>query len=297
MSQNAFDSTGKLVVRLQPHAMLCWLSNRSPDTLRFHRWLDPHFPGQPPQPKRQSDLVAEMSRTDIVDRYWARNVEIQSDHDPDMPIRLEEYLVKIKRFLKPDTNRQDSYRVGSILVNLRGVSFLPEPDIDPDSEMHFEFRYRIINLCELDADTILQEIEAGQTPESVLAWIPLMQRGNEPDIIQRWIEIASNIPNNTLRSEIGGMVPVFAECADHLDVWQNALKGWNIMTSKVIEGWKQIGHIETLQNLIIRVASRQFGTSVAHASQIQQVTEADRLDRMFDAVSTLSSWDDLLKVT
>src|SRR6185312_12056378 len=47
-----------------------------------------------------------------------------------------------------------------------------------------------VNLSTLDAAAVLEEVARKAAPGEVLAWIPLMNRGDDASIIQRWLEIA-----------------------------------------------------------------------------------------------------------
>ncbi len=62
-----------------------------------------------------------------------------------------------------------------------------------------------------------------------------MQDGNEPSIIERWIEFVSALPDERSRSNLAALVLVFAEAADQRETWAKALKGFNTMKSAIYE--------------------------------------------------------------
>ena len=90
-----------------------------------------------------------------------------------------------------------------------------------------------------DAALTLDQIAAGATSRCLLCWISLMRGGNEPGIIERWKQVASQEPNKEHRANYGAIVTVFAEltgCAGHLEVGSGGLGHAGIDDRGGVEG-------------------------------------------------------------
>ncbi len=301
----SYDSMGKSLIKLEPKAVLQWLTKMPADEFEFHGWADPTYQNPTGEHDLASDLVADIELLKEIGPPWVWGVELQATAEADMDLRVDEYRIKIKRFYRRGLNRGDRPSVGAILVNFRGKSVPMPPDTCAGANMHHDFTFPIINLEELNADTVLQEIAVGTAPLAILGWIPLMKGGNTPSIIQKWLDIANAIPDdNYVKRELASMVKVFADAVDQGEAWREPLKGWNIMTSKIMAGWVDEGRVEgrvegsvaTWQSAINRLAVRVFGQSPTHIAQIAKITDLERLTRIHDAILDVKSWDELLTI-
>ena len=121
-----------------------------------------------PVPKRPVDSVLRLERDGLV---WYRHVEFEAQRDPDMPRRCFEYNSRL--ILHDDA---------AVLTTV--VYLLPRSDRDvPDAFrlfvgdwLAYEWRFDVVRLWEIDADSALRSGEAGP-----LALVPLLRGGDEPE--------------------------------------------------------------------------------------------------------------------
>ena len=118
--------------------------------------------------KRTIDSVLRLERGGLV---WYRHVEFQAQKDSDMPRRCFEYNSRL--ILHYDT---------AVLTTV--LYLFPGADEDvPDAFrlyvgdwLAYEWRFDVVRLWEIDADSALQSGEAGP-----LALVPLLRGGDEPE--------------------------------------------------------------------------------------------------------------------
>jgi hypothetical protein len=113
----------------------------------------------------------------------------------------------------------------------------------------------VVNLEEKKAREELAGMASGAVPRAVLPWIPLMQGGNEDDIIDLWLAEASQVTDAERQGELR-LVFVFAELAGHVQKWKRKLEGFNMRTSKVVEGWIAEGEAR----MLLKLLAARFGT-------------------------------------
>ena len=113
------------------------------------KWIDVELP------KVQNlrvDLLAETARGELV------QVELQSSNDPAMPLRMAEYAIGIYRLLNRFP-RQVVLYVGQ--SPLRMAATLRSPDL--------RFRYRVIDIRDLDGERLLRSPAVGDNVIAILA--------------------------------------------------------------------------------------------------------------------------------
>ena len=93
-------------------------------------------------------------------------------------------------------------------------------------------------MCEIDAQTTLTDIAAGTVPNVVLILIPLMQGGDNAAIIQQWLSLAAAEANDYRKSLLGSLALIFAGATTGIDLWRQALKGWNMIQSPIVQEWQ-----------------------------------------------------------
>jgi hypothetical protein len=82
----------------------------------------------------------------------------------------------------------------------------------------------------MDAGEVLDQVAAGAAPLPVLAWIPLMKRGDDPGIIQRWKELADKHAERRRRSGLAS-VGAFADLAGRGALWEQVLMDYPMTES------------------------------------------------------------------
>ncbi len=113
------------------------------------KWIDVEMP------KVQNTRVDLLGET--VDKGLV-HLELQSRHDPSMPLRMAEYCLSVFRLFERFP-RQVLLYVGE--VPLRMASELRSDDV--------WFRYRAIDIRELDGDRLLESADIGDNVIAILA--------------------------------------------------------------------------------------------------------------------------------
>ncbi len=209
------------------------------------------------------------------------------------------------------------YRVGAVVVNLTGRG-----DTSRDLRLGRTGVHTCLEVVEVNpsthrADTTLEAIALGELPRCILPWLPLMQGGDDVDILNRWKEIAAGEPDATRRGDYGGLAIVFAEAAGRLTLWKEALKGWNMRDSQQVLEWieqgrkegklegklegeregqkkgkeqgkkegKKEGKIEGERNALLRLLRKKFSARLPAklVASIQACDDESRLARWFDS--------------
>ena len=97
------------------------------------------------------------------------------------------------------------------------------------------------NLEHEPAVTLLDGVESGVWPRTLLPFVPLMNGGDKPDIIDRWMALASGEPNSRRRSDYAAIALLFADRAKRKPVWNDKLTGWNMTESPFINEFIEQG--------------------------------------------------------
>src|ERR1017187_2026219 len=140
-------------------------------------WIDVELPKV--VQNTRVDLLGETADKGLV------HLELQSGHDPDMPLRMAEYCLGVFRLFERFP-RQVLLYVGE--APLRMASELRGDDV--------WFRYRAIDIRELDGERLLESEEVGDNVIAILARL-----GDHKDAVRRIVE------------RIAGLVPVERENA------------------------------------------------------------------------------------
>jgi hypothetical protein len=124
-------------------------------------------------------------------------------------------------------------------------------------------------------------------------WVPLMDGGGDPAVVQEWLRQVGLEPNEQRRSEYAGVAMVFAEWAGHRAVWQQALEGFNVRQLEIVREWKDEARVEERQNNLLRVLRKRFPPEVPPdlSQTIQETKDLEVLARWFDTALEVSSLD------
>jgi hypothetical protein len=133
----------------------------------------------------------------------------------------------------------------------------------------------------------MDDVEAGRAPLIAMVLIPLMKRGEEPGMIQRWLTRAGWEPDAQLRADLGFAL-TFAEAAGREEVWQEALRGWNVIESKVLRGWvrelveheRQNARVQTKADAVLELLAARGAVPPDLAEAVRAVTEVTRLSEL-----------------
>src|SRR5947207_903228 len=149
-----------------------------------------------------------------------------------------------------------------------------------------------------DAGATLANIAAGRTGLCVLPWIPLLAGGGQRDLIEEWKRVALTEPDTHKRATSRDMALVFAELSKELVNWQQALEGWQMLESQVVNNWIHQGELKGIVKKgradLLKLLSAKLPGPVPEPVRlaIEGTNDPDTLDRWFDAALQVQSWAD-----
>jgi hypothetical protein len=299
-----FDQAARHAAKLNAAGFLSWLVPGAAAELVLRGWLDTRTLPFPGEPDRTCDTVAEYARADGQGPLQALVVEFQTEPEGDIYERLAEYVLRLRKEIPAGTRPRDKYTVAGALVNLTGPAQADVWAMAPTGFGGAGLRFQVVlrTLRDEDAAVTLAGIAAGRIDRCILPWLPLMQGGAEPGIIQEWLRLASLEPDNRLRATYGGLALVLAELTDCRPVWQKALEGWNVRESQQVLEWQAEarkeglveGKVEEARAKILRVLQVRFGADVPAdlSALVEAQANLDVLNRWFDQALTAATLDD-----
>jgi hypothetical protein len=204
--------------------------------------------------------------------------------------RLGVYELLLSTEIAPSAGAEEEIPVTSILVHLTGERpARPLVLALPGTGKGTRVEPLIINLRQDDAAATLADIAAGRTGLCILPWIPLMAGGGGRDLIEEWKHVALTEPDPHKRVAYRDMALVFAELSKELVNWQQALEGWQMLESQVVNNWLNQGEMRGLVKKgradLLKVLSARLPGPVPEAIRlaIEGTNDPDTLDRWFDA--------------
>lgn len=298
MARNYYDQAGRYLVKMDPHPFLCWLLDLPMDALVFRGWLDTRRLPFPGEQDWTCDTVAFVEEVASGQLPWALVLEIQLTPDALLFGRFLSYGGQVWLEIKPSPERGDRFAIGTIVINLTGRGSAARGYTWGQAGLTTILQPREINLSEKDAQVELDRVRKNEAPRVVLATIPLMQGGNDPGIIQQWIELASAEPDERTRGDLGGLAVVFSEAANCSSVWKKSLEGWNMIQSPQVLEWMAEGEIKGRLEALIRVLRRRFGILPSDLeTNLRTCSERTRLDQWIDDAATADSLDAFRQAT
>jgi hypothetical protein len=297
---NVYDQAARYAVKLDPGGSCRWLVPGLDPAIGFRQWLDTRTLPFPGQPDRTCDTVAALARAGEPSTPWALVIESQAEPDPDMLDRLLEYLARLRRELRHGPERRDKYQVVAAVLNLTGPvqpdlleMSLPGPVV-PNLALHAVVK----TLRAEDAAATLDDIAAGRIARCLLCWISLMSGADEPGTIERWKLVAGAEPDSRLRADYAALALIFAGLAGRKDSWKQALEGWNMLESSVVEEWKAEAEAKAKRDAIRRVLQFRFPDSVPAdlETALGGQADLDKLSLWFDASLRVASPDEFRTV-
>ncbi len=299
---NPFDKASRCVAKIDPAGFLSWHSPGLDTALQFTSWLDTRTLPMPGEPDRVCDTVAGLSHATDPAQCWALVVEFKIGPERGMVEQLLEYLVRMRRELRPSAPGPDQYQVAGTLVLLTGSSAKGKLDMElPGTDMRLLLQVHVRCLEDEDAARTLQAIGEGRLGRWILPWVPLMQGGGGADNIARWRELALAEPDSRHRSDYGAFASVFAELMPWKAAWREALKGWNMRESQQVLEWQAEARAEGLaeglaegqRKFLLRTLERQFHAPVPDdlKAVVETLTDPDELARWHDMAFTAPTLD------
>jgi hypothetical protein len=296
MPANRFDQACRYTAKLDAIAFLCWLLHEDPTGLRFRTWLDTRTLPFPGDPERTCDTVAWLADVDPAIE-WALVLEFCLAPDEKLFGRLLVYLGQLWREKRPTDAGSERFSVGAVVVNLTGQGRTSRDMQLRQTGVRTLLGVVERNLQDEDAGALLANIAAGSTGRALLPWVPLMRGGDEPAIIQQWLELARQEHDSRRRGDYGGLALVFAEAAKRLPVWKDTLKGWNMVESQQVLEWiaegEAKGEAKGEANALLQLLELRFppGAPPELARTIRATTEVARLRSWFKLAYTAECLD------
>jgi len=289
-SPNPFDQACRYLVKMDPQGVIGFLTGMGPQQFTFEKWIDARRARFPREPDRTCDTVARITNHERGDEPWVSITEFQLDADPLMSGRMMGYGGAFWLEYKSSKEAGDRYRLGFIVVNLRGRGHASLDMQWESAGFGMTMTVHEWNLEFEDAIATMDRIEAGTAPLAILPWIPVMRHGSEIGTIERWKRLAEREPDLLKRRDYGGLVVVFAEVTKCQDVWKEALKEWNVVRSVVVDEWFAIRETELLVDLL----QTKFGMLPTElTTQIHSVQDLPRIRELLHEVvrvPTLEEW-------
>ena len=186
--------------------------------------------------------------------------------------------------------------MGGAVVNLTGpaqprVIGVAFPGIP---ECTWEFGILQRTLRDEYARATLGDIAAGRTTRWLLASIPLMQGGAEAGIMDPWKQVALTEPDGQVRATLAAFALLFAELAGQAEPWKQALEGWDMRSSQVVEEWRNEGQLEASRTSLLRLLRKKFRSVPEDlVRRIQTMTDVARLQAAQEQVLDIQTMDQL----
>lgn len=304
---NDYDKAGRY--KRDAAGFFRWLLRR--EGVTFHAWIDTRRHALPDQGDLTNDLVASFR---VGDGFEALCVELQAEAASDSAARL--LLGYVPRLLTepaaPDSLALSA--AGGAVVNLTGP---PQPDrveqrltLAPDCLLTGRILQR--TLRDEDAGATLREVSARAIPRWLLAWLPLMQGGDEASIIEAWKREALNQPREADQQILAGLTLTFAALAGSVEAWGRALEGFAVIKSPYLEELRERvrtearaqglaegrseGQAEALRATILELGRQRFRKAATRKqrAKLGALTDLTHLERIRDRLLTAASWTDLL---
>jgi hypothetical protein len=243
------------------------------------------FPGEP---DRRCDTVAELLSKSQTQAPWAFILEVEACARSRFPDRLFEYQARAQRKLRHGPRKRDRYLIacGVIVLTGRLRPALFKMRL-PNTKLGLFWRARVFNMSARSARKILERIAAGELSRAILCWIPLMRGGDDPDVVQRWLEVCTAEPNVQRRMDYANLAKVFADRAGWVGVWSKALEGWQMWKSTVIQSWRDEGRVLGQRELLVEMVRLKYPTLSAELlAQIEKSDDPEAIRRWSTAFAT-----------
>jgi hypothetical protein len=277
-AQNVYDQGGRyLTLRASP-GVLGWLLRLRAEDFDFQRWLDTRTSPFPGQPERTRDRVAFLRDLEAGGLPWAVLLEFQLAPDPLMFGRALVYLGHVWLEEKPYPEQGDRFHLGVVVVHFTGKGQCSRHYRWKRAKMQTGIRMIERDLEPMSARRVLADIAAGRAPRSILAFVPLMKGADKASIINEWLRLAREEPDEAWQGDHRGLALVFAEAANRGAVWKESLKGWNVMVSQQVREWQDQARAETAVRMLLTMLEERFGpVPELLKAEIQGVTDLERL--------------------
>lgn len=298
-----FDDMARQAAKVAGPGFFDWALRQAkePIALAFERWDDARRVSPPGWPERTDDAVAVLRPPE--GGGPASWLIVESETEPERFIfhRLGVYGLLLSMELERGAPTGEEPAVGAVLLNLTGETRAAEHRSAPGGTSYgHSVKPVVINLRTLSAAATLDDVAAGRTSRCVLPWVPLMRGGGQPELIARWKAVAEAEPDKDRLVLYRDLALVFAELVRELVNWQQALEGWLMLESKVVQGWidrgVERGAVQTRRADLLRVIQGKFAVAAPEPLRlaIEGTNDLDTLGRWIDEAIRAESLPALL---
>ncbi len=278
-SPTRYDQAARYLLLRAGALLFFWLLRLTPAQLRFQRWLPTQLT-LPGARQRLCDGVAELVDLQRGGLPFAGILEVQTTPDATMTGRLQLAGGLLWLTVKPTSLPGDRYELVGVVINLTGKGDATRQCVLGTAE--WTLRPIEVNLETLDAGELLDQIAAGLAPPELLALIPLLHRGGEPGIIQRWCEMVGAETDLRRRADYA-LAQVFAERVRRDDAWHDALKGFAMIESPLIGKLLAEAETKAKAEMLLHVIQKRYRELPEHlTAAVRACTESAQLDHWLD---------------
>ncbi len=301
-----FDKAARYVAKQDPPGFFAWLWGQATTPLVFDDWLDSRRLALPVEEDRTCDLVGAFR---LLDRVELTHILILDFKAAATAAALDQMLGYVIRLhTEPPRDLAVPPQVGGVVINLTGRPQRRLVQVQFPGLPECGWRYGSVQrtLRQESAATTLADIAAGRTTRWLLPWIPLMQGGGQPATMDQWKRAALAEPDPETRATLGGLTLVFAELAKRAPAWRDALRGWDVRTSRIVEEWREEGRqegrqegreegqLELARETLGKQLAKRFGrVPKAWQRRIQAATDLGRLKAALEQVVVIETLDEL----
>lgn len=289
-----FDKGARYMAKQDPPGFFAWLWRPAVTPLRFHSWLDTRRLALPAAADRTCDNVAAFRLPDRPEPTHALVIDFKARSESGAVGQVLDYVVRLH--LEPPPEMAAPLHLGGVVINLTGAPQKDTLSMEFPGLAACGWHFGVLQrtLREESATATLADILAGRTTRWLLPWIPLMHGGGRAAIIREWQRAARAEPNAEARATLAGLTLVFAGLAKRGRAWQQGLRGWNVLKSKIVEEWRDSARLETCQETLQAQLEERFGAVPKKwARRIQQITDLARLKAALRQVVRIQSLDEL----
>ncbi len=296
-----FDEAARQVCKVSGAGLTGWLDRFADESMAadFAGWDDTRRTSWPGGPERTDDVVCLLRRhADSKPAHLIVEVTTEPRADDRARLGIYELLLAIEVRGVLD----DGPPVYGVLIHLTG-SRKAGPLLLSKSASHpgVLVKPTEVWLADESATDALARIELGELALCVLPWVVLMRGGGEPQVIERWKQLAGREPDFEKRAAYGYFALTFAELIPELVNWQHGLEGWDVRESQLSKTIKQegveAGKLSEARELTLTLLRSRFGPAVPEPIRltIEGTNDLQVLHRWFLTVAATNSWEDFQK--
>ncbi len=298
-----YDQAARYAAQAEPEAVIARLLRDTGEPLSFGRDFDTRTVPLPGGPDRTGDLAVILTGPVEVAESVLLMIEFQARHDEDKLDATFLAAAQYRHYARHGPDRRGKFNVQTALVYLT--------DRCPARELRMQLAggSGSVHTCLVwdvagdAASQTLDDVTAGRATWGALFWVALQTGAGDATVIQRWKDlVAERVTTTRTRSDMAGIALVFAELAGCLRAWQDALGGWGMTESQVVNGWQEQarreGTLAAHRRDLLTVLGRRFPGQVTAELRdfIQQQDSGEMLHDWLTAALDAAALDDFMVI-